>query len=109
MAPGAGSKPQSNQPEEMLGVWLDEVTELLLDVGSRAQDAWDRAKSLETRTALQETILTLAIQHGRVTAGDVLRATGANRNTVKDNLARLVEEGSLLKHGQKRGTIYVPA
>jgi len=41
-----------------------------------------------------------------VTAGDVLRSTGANRNTVKDNLTRLVEQGILNKQGHKRGTIY---
>ncbi len=95
--------------ETLLGVWLDGVTDLLLDVGRRAEESWTRAKSLEPRTALQETILTLAMQHGRVTAGEILLATGANRNTVKDNLARLVQEGILQKHGQKRGTIYLPA
>lgn len=107
-APGAGrAVPPS--PENLLGTWLDGVTDLLLDVGRRADESWARSKSLEPRTSLQETILTLALQHGRVTAGDILRATGANRNTVKDNLARLVQEGTLQKHGEKRGTIYVPA
>jgi hypothetical protein len=96
-------------PENLLGTWLDGVTDLLLDVGKRADESWARSKSFEARTSLQETILTLALQHGRVSAGDILRATGANRNTVKDNLARLVQEGTLQKHGQKRGTIYLPA
>lgn len=107
-AKGSAPGPSAAQPEMRLSLWLDQVTDLLLDVGRRAEESWDRARSLEPRTALQETILTLALQHGRVTAGDVLRATGANRNTVKDNLARLVQEGSLQKHGQKRGTVYLP-
>ncbi len=113
-APGPGARRAGQSalppnPESLLGAWLDGVTDLLLDVGRRADETWARSKSLGPRTSLQETILTLAIQHGRVTAGDILRATGANRNTVKDNLARLVEEGTLQKHGQKRGTIYLPA
>jgi hypothetical protein len=108
-AQGAKPAPTPPNPETLLGVWLDQVTDLLLDVGRRAEDAWTQARTLEPRTSLQETILTLAHQHGRVTAGDVLRATGANRNTVKDNLARLVQEGALQKHGQKRGTLYLPA
>jgi hypothetical protein len=106
---GPGRTPPAANPEALLGTWLDGATDLLLDVGRQAEEAWTRAKSLEQRTALQETILTLALQHGRVTAGEILSATGANRNTVKDNLARLVQEGLLQKHGQKRGTIYLPA
>lgn len=106
---GSGRTQSPANPETLLGAWLDKATDLLLEVGRQADEAWTRAKSLEPRTALQETILTLALQHGRVTAGEILRATGANRNTVKDNLARLVQEGILQKHGQKRGTIYLPA
>ncbi len=96
-------------PDELLGTWLDELTYLLLEVGERAEAAWTQARSIAGRSALQETILSLAMKHGRVTAGDVLRSTPANRNTVKDNLARLVREGTLRKQGLKRGTIYLPA
>jgi len=94
--------------EESLGAWLDELTSMLVEVGRWAEDAWKRAAIRAPRSSLQETILTLAHREGRVTAGEILRATRTNRNTVKDNLARMVREGVLHKQGLKRGTIYTP-
>lgn len=107
-AAGAAAMAEEPPVEERLGRWLDESTELMLDVGRRAEEIWTRIQSLSSRSPLQETILSLAVRHGRVTAGEVLKATKANRNTVKDNLGRLVEEGMLQKLGRKRGTIYLP-
>jgi len=47
-----------------------------------------------------------ARQHGRVTIGDMVRLTGANRNTLKEHLRRLVSLGHLKQHGARRGTWY---
>jgi hypothetical protein len=94
--------------EGRLGLWLDEVVEDLLEVGRRAEERWERSRRVSARSALQEAILTLAAQSGRVTAGEILRTTGANRNTVKDNLSRLVAAGLLARRGSKRGTVYLP-
>jgi hypothetical protein len=94
--------------EEQLGTWLDEVSKLLVTAGNQAEEIWRRTAEASSRTSLQESILTLAHRNGRVTAGDVLRETGANRNTVKDNLARLVRSGALRRQGSKRGTVYLP-
>ena len=55
---------------------------------------------------LQQAILSTVREHGSVDAGLLLRATGANRNTLKDNLRRLVDRGALEKTGQRRGTRY---
>lgn len=96
------------ETEEQLGLWLDEVVDLLIAVGRRAETNWAATQSTASRSALQEAILAIANRHGRVTAGAVLRATGANRNTIKDNLARLAQEGVLRKQGHKRGTVYYP-
>jgi hypothetical protein len=95
--------------EDRLGAWLDELVQLLLDTGQRAERLWSRAQEVSSRSSLQEAILDLAHRNGRITAGDILRETGANRNTVKDNLARLVHQGRLERKGSKRGTIYLPA
>ena len=94
--------------EARLGGWLDELVQLLVTSGERAEELWEQAAKASSRSALQEAILSLAQRNGRVTAGDVLRETGANRNTVKDNLARLVQAGSLQRQGTKRGTVYLP-
>lgn len=55
---------------------------------------------------LQRAILETAREHGSVDAALLLRATGANRNTLKDNLRRLVHDGVLNKTGERRGTRY---
>lgn len=47
-----------------------------------------------------------ARQHGRVTIGDMIRVTGASRNTLKQHFRRLVERGHLQQHGTRKGTWY---
>lgn len=54
-------------------------------------------------------IVDQARDHGRVTIGDMVKLTGANRNTLKDQLRMLVERGHLRKHGAGRGVWYTLA
>jgi hypothetical protein len=103
--------PTTTAAEDMegrLGRWLDEMIQLLNAAGLRAEELWKRSLQAASRSNLQEAIMNIAQQNGKVTAGDVLRETGANRNTVKDNLVRLVKLGILKKRGTKRGTFYLP-
>jgi len=51
-------------------------------------------------------IVGYARQHGRVTMGDVIKTTGASRNTLKEHFRRLVEQGHLAQHGTGKGTWY---
>jgi len=51
-------------------------------------------------------ILELCRRHGRITVADVVRATGANRNTIKDHIKALTRAGHLARHGAGRGTWY---
>ncbi|GAB4511525.1 MAG: hypothetical protein Tsb0019_07150 [Roseibium sp.] len=51
-------------------------------------------------------ILELAREHGRVTVGDVAKATGASRNTIKDHIRALHNAGHLTRHGAGRGSWY---
>ena len=51
-------------------------------------------------------ILEEARAHGRVSIGDVIRLTGASRNTLKQQFRHLVEQGQLAKHGGGRSTWY---
>jgi Fic family protein len=55
---------------------------------------------------LQRAILETVREHGTVQASHLLASTGTNRNTLKDNLRRLVDRGILERVGQKRGTFY---
>ncbi len=47
-----------------------------------------------------------ARQHGRVTIGDMIRITGASRNTLKEHFRRLVTLGHLKQYGARKGTWY---
>jgi predicted HTH transcriptional regulator len=51
-------------------------------------------------------ILDHARNHGRVTMGDMIRLTGANRNTLKEHFRKLVENGHVVRHGNGKGSWY---
>ncbi len=53
-------------------------------------------------------LLELVRERGRISVAEALRATGANRNTLKDHLRSLTERGHLRRHGAGRGTWYGP-
>lgn len=61
-------------------------------------------------TALPElsvNILEYAREHGRVTMTDMIRLTGASRNTLKEHFRKLVEMQQLSMHGSRKGSWYV--
>lgn len=95
--------------------WCEDATidpwiEFFVKVLDRHREKVDLKIALEQRThafpPLQQAILEAVREHGTVGAGLLLQATGANRNTLKDNLRRLVDHGVLRKHGERRGTLY---
>lgn len=45
-------------------------------------------------------------ERGRITIGEAVKLTGANRNTVKKHFAALVEANHLAQHGTGKGTWY---
>ena len=51
-------------------------------------------------------ILELCRERGRVTVAEAAKATGANRNTIKDHLKALTKAGHLEQHGAGRGAWY---
>ena len=51
-------------------------------------------------------ILDFVREHGRVSAGDMIRLAGASRNTLKQQFRQLVERGYLIRHGGGRTTWY---
>ena len=55
---------------------------------------------------LSQTILELCQEHGRVTVAQIVRLTGANRNTIKDHLRKLTKAKQINQHGAGRGTWY---
>ena len=51
-------------------------------------------------------IVEFAREHGRVTIGNAVTFTGANRNTLKQHFRNLVERQHLIQHGSGRGVWY---
>ena len=60
----------------------------------------------ERMPELSVQILDLAKAHGRITNGQVVDVTGANRNTVKKHLQMLVLANHLVQHGSGKATWY---
>jgi Fic family protein len=86
--------------------WLLFFLELLRRQADAAMEAVSVERSVLEFTRLQRSILETVREHGTVAAAVLLSATGANRNTLKDNLRRLVERGMLERTGSRRGTRY---
>lgn len=53
-----------------------------------------------------DTILDHTREQGRVTMREMVRATGASGNTLKEHFRRLVQKKLLLRHGAGRATWY---
>lgn len=51
-------------------------------------------------------ILEMAKEHGKITISQIVKITGANRNTVKKHLQSLVAANHLAQHGTGKGTWY---
>ena len=87
--------------------WLEFLLHALQRQKQRLEQKMDRERVL--RAALPELsvlILELAREHGRVTVAESVRISGASRNTIKDHLRALVEQGHLVLHGAGRGAWY---
>lgn len=57
---------------------------------------------------LSRDILTIARSRGSITVSGAVKATGANRNTVKVHIQQLEARGLLTQHGEGKGTWYEP-
>ena len=61
---------------------------------------------LTTLPELAVSILEYAREHGRVTMADMIRSTGASRNTLKGHFRKLVELQQLALYGNRKGSWY---
>ncbi len=87
--------------------WIIYFLRALQQQKRRLENKIERERLLVgTLPALSARILDLARDHGRVTVGQIVRMTGANRNTVKKHLKSLVSAKHLAQEGTGRGTWY---
>ena len=66
----------------------------------------ERERLVPPLAPLSEKLLSIVRERGRVTVREAAVLTGANRNTIKDHLRRLVDGGRLTRRGRGRGSWY---
>jgi Fic family protein len=87
--------------------WLTFFLHALAEQVRRLEKKVEREKIvLAAMPELQLQIVEFAREHGRVTIGEVIRLTGASRNTLKQHFRALVERGTLTQLGRGRGVWY---
>ncbi len=87
--------------------WVIYFLRALQQQKKRLEAKIERERILVDRLpALSVAILELAKEHGRITIGQIVRITAANRNTVKKHLQSLVTAKHLSQHGKGKGTWY---
>jgi Fic family protein len=89
------------------GPWLVFFVRSLAEQVRRLHKKVEREKLvLAPLPKLSLQIVELAREHGRVTMGDLIRLSGASRNTLKQHFRALVGRGHLNQHGRGRGVWY---
>jgi Fic family protein len=87
--------------------WLEFFLRSLAEQVARLTKKIEREKIvLAAMPELQLQIVEFAREHGRVTIGDIIKLTGASRNTLKQHFRALVQRSTLNQQGSGRGVWY---
>jgi predicted HTH transcriptional regulator len=89
-----------------LGDWILFFLHAMKKQAQALERKLHRERDLLTLPKLSRDILIAVREYGRVSVRDVQRLTGANRNTIKVHLKRLVQLRRLVQAGKGKGTWY---
>ena len=92
--------------ESQLIDWLGFFIRCLMRQKEVLERKIERERLVPPMAPLSEKLLSIVREHGRVTVREAAVLTGANRNTIKDHLRRLVDGGRLTRRGRGRGSWY---
>ena len=95
-----------DQGESGLGGWVDFFLRCLVQQNDVLVRRIERERLVAPMARLDERILQIAREQGRVTTAGAVRLLDANRNTVKVHLRQLVAGGHLVMHGRGKGAWY---
>ncbi len=95
--------------DEISAGWAEFFLEMLRKQKDELLIRIEREKKARPLPELSAKILDLAREHGRVSVAFLTNALGANRNTIKKHLQRLVAKQKLVRRGKGRGTFYSPS
>ncbi|WMT76432.1 Fic family protein [Bradyrhizobium sp. Ash2021] len=97
-------------PEPNWDPWIEFFLRVLQQQKRRLETKIERERLiLGDLPDLSVQILEIARGRGRVTVAEAVKVTGNSRNTVKDHLKALSDQGHLTRHGAGRGVWYAPA
>ncbi|GAF90522.1 unnamed protein product, partial [marine sediment metagenome] len=97
-----------DKDEAHLGEWISFFLGCLIRQKNVLKQKLERERLMVELPPLSERLLEIAREHRRLTIASALKITGANRNTLKVHLRRLVFAGYLAQRGRGRGTWYEP-
>jgi len=92
--------------ESQLHEWVEFFLECMVTQKNELQRKVERERLMGALPPLSNQLVQLAREHGRVTVAGAEKVIGANRNTIKFHLKKLVESGHLKQRGTGRGTWY---
>jgi len=92
--------------EAKLHEWVEFFLECMVTQKNALQKKVEREKIIAALPPLSDQLVQIAREHGRVTVSSAEKITGANRNTIKFHLRKLVESDHLKQCGTGRGTWY---
>jgi len=95
-----------DRDESHLMDWLRFFLHCLIEQKNSLAEKVKREKLMSALSEIDEQLLQLARQHGRLTLNSALTLTGANRNTLKLHLKQLVQAGRLQLLGRGRSSWY---
>jgi Fic family protein len=95
--------------ESQLIDWLEYFARCLVRQKDGLHRKIERERLIPPMARLSEELLAIARDHGRFTVREAEAVTGANRNTIKDHIKRLVNARRLVRRGRGRGTWYEKA
>jgi Fic family protein len=95
-----------DKDESHLMDWLRFFLLCLVEQKNSLAEKVKRERLMAALSALDEQLLQLVRQHGRMTLADALTLTSANRNTLKLHLRQLVQAGRLQLLGRGRSSWY---
>ncbi len=95
-----------DKDESLLGDWLLFFLRCLVQQKNVLEGKVERERLMASLSPLDEQLLRLAGEHGRLTLSAAVKLTGANRNTLKLHLRQLVESGRLRLQGRGPASWY---
>lgn len=95
-----------DKDESQLGEWLLFFLRCLATQKDVLARKVEHERLMAPLPPLAAELLRLAREHGRLTIASAVKATGANRSTVKAHLRQLTQAGRLVLRGQRRGAWY---